>query len=99
MAQVTPSNVFRIVKTALNDVDFCLKLRQAGYLNIVTPAVCAIHYESKTRGADTRSENQDRYQGEMNAFRSKWSEVLNAGDPYYNPNLTTDSEDYRLRGL
>jgi len=84
---------------ALNDVDFCLKLREAGYLNVVTPAVYAFHYESKSRGTDTSSKNLERYAGELKAFQSKWSDTLNDCDPYYNPNLTTHSEDYRLRGL
>ncbi len=84
---------------ALNDVDFCLKLRKDGFLNIVTPEVYAIHYESKTRGADSSSTNKERYATEVAAFQSKWTDLLNAGDPYYNPNLTLESEDYRLKYL
>ncbi len=84
---------------ALNDVDFCLKLLDKGYQNLVTPDVRALHHESVSRGADTSSLNAERLAKETLLFQSKWEQRLDAGDPFYNRNLTLDSEDYRLRGL
>ena len=82
---------------SLNDVDFCLKLREKGYLNVFTPFAEAYHYESISRGTDTAGENADRYNQESARFRDKWKEVLEAGDPYYNPNFTLDKSDFSLR--
>ena len=46
---------------AFNDVDFCLKLLQAGYRNVYTPFAQLYHYESLTRGADDTPEKQQRF--------------------------------------
>ncbi|MBQ7972326.1 MAG: glycosyltransferase family 2 protein [Lachnospiraceae bacterium] len=81
---------------ALNDVDFCLKLRERGLLNVFTPFAEGIHYESVSRGKDTAGENAARYDKECELFRNKWKEVLEQGDPYYNPNFTLDRSDYSL---
>ena len=82
---------------ALNDVDFCLKLRDRGYRNIVTPDCQAIHHESVSRGYEISSEQSSRFKEEKEHFSEKWSSVTIEGDPSYNVNLTLDSEDYRLR--
>ena len=81
---------------ALNDVDFCLKLRKEGLLNVFTPFAEAYHYESVSRGLDNSGKNGDRYEKECEYFRTKWKEVLAKGDPYYNPNFTLDRSDYSL---
>ena len=81
---------------ALNDVDFCLKLRKAGYLNVFTPFCELFHYESKTRGLD-EGEKEKRYQKEVDKFRSKWKEELDNGDPYFNPNFSLDYSDYTIK--
>ena len=81
---------------SLNDVDFCLKLRQAGYLNIFTPFAELYHYESLSRGLDLEGKNAARYEGESEHFRTKWKEVLDKGDPYYNPNFSLDRSDFSL---
>ena len=81
---------------SLNDVDFCLKLRQAGYLNVFTPFAELFHYESLSRGLDLEGKNAARYEGESEHFRTKWKEVLDKGDPYYNPNFSLDRSDYSL---
>lgn len=78
-------------QVAYNDVDFCLKLRQMGYLNIFTPFAELYHYESKTRGAEDTPEKQRRFQEEVRRFREKWADVLEQGDPYYNRQLSSDS--------
>ena len=82
---------------ALNDVDFCLKLMQTGYRNTITAKCQAIHHESVTRGSDSDPARRSRLENEIAFFQQKWSTVLEQGDPYYNPNLTLESEDYTLR--
>ncbi len=75
---------------AYNDVDFCLKLRAKGYLNIFTPFAELYHHESASRGYET-GEKLERFKRECALFKSKWADVLEAGDPYFNPNLSLDS--------
>ncbi len=84
-------------KVAFNDVDLCLKVRQAGYLVVWTPYAEAYHYESKSRGYEDTPEKIKRFQGEINYFKEKWSDILKDGDPYYNPNLALDKGDYSLK--
>ena len=82
---------------SLNDVDFCIRLRQKGLLNVFTPFAELYHYESASRGSDLSGTNADRYNKESEYFRNKWKEVLEAGDPYYNPNFSLDRSDFALR--
>ena len=82
---------------SLNDVDFCLKLREAGYLNVFTPFAELYHYESASRGLDDRGEKAERYNQESERFRKKWEKVLKQGDPYYNPNFSLDRSDYSVK--
>lgn len=82
---------------AFNDVDYCLKVRSAGYLIVWTPFAEAYHYESKSRGAETSPEKIARFNGEIDLFLSKWKDLRDAGDPYYNQNLTLEREDFSLR--
>lgn len=84
-------------RVALNDVDFCLKLRQKGYLNIFTPFAEAFHFESKSRGFEDSKAKKERYAQECEAFKQKWQKELQAGDPYYNPNFSLDYSDYSLK--
>ena len=81
---------------AFNDVDFCLKLRKAGYLNVFTPFCELFHYESKTRGME-EGEKLKRFQNEVALFREKWKTELEAGDPYFNPNFSLDYSDYTIK--
>ncbi len=81
---------------AFNDVDFCLKLRKAGYLNVFTPFCELFHYESKTRGME-EGEKLKRFQNEVALFREKWNAELEAGDPYFNPNFSLDYSDYTIK--
>lgn len=86
---------FRI---ALNDVDFCLRLREMGYLNVFTPFAELYHFESASRGSDmVDAAKAKRYEEESQYFREKWKTVLEKGDPYYNPNFSLDYSDYSLR--
>ena len=84
-------------RVALNDVDFCLKLREKGYLNIFTPYSELYHYESISRGSDLEGANMARLDKEAEDFKSKWKEILDKGDPYYNPNFSLDHNDYSLK--
>ena len=82
---------------SLNDVDFCIKLREAGYLNVFTPFAELYHFESVSRGLDDQGEKAKRYEEESERFRKKWKEVLEKGDPYYNVNFSLDRSDFSLR--
>lgn len=84
-------------RVAFNDIDFCMKVRKAGYLNVFTPYAELYHYESKSRGVEDTEEKIKRFQGEINLFRSRWEEELEMGDPYYNKNLTLDREDFSFK--
>ena len=81
-----------------NDVDLCLRIRQAGYLIVWTPWAELTHYESKSRGADEETPAKKRFfVRETNRFLRRWWKALDAGDPYYNVNLTRTKEDFSLR--
>lgn len=82
---------------SLNDVDFCLKLREKGLLNVFTPFAELYHYESVSRGLDDSGEKAERYNWESAHFREKWKTVLEKGDPYYNPNFSLDRSDFALK--
>ena len=82
---------------SLNDVDLCVRAWKAGYVNVFTPFAELYHFESVSRGLDDQGEKAERYNRESEAFREKWKEVLEAGDPYYNPNFSLDRSDFALR--
>jgi GT2 family glycosyltransferase len=82
---------------AFNDVDFCLKIREKGYLIVYTPYAELYHYESKTRGYEDTPEKKARLTVELQYLKKKWKHVLEKGDPYYNPNLTLVREDFNLK--
>ncbi len=79
-----------------NDVDLCLRLRRAGYRNVVVPRAKLYHYESKSRGGDDTPAKVARAMDEVGTIRRRWPSWA-ARDPYYNPNLTVDAEDFGLR--
>lgn len=80
---------------AFNDVDLCLKVREAGYLLVWTPFAELYHLESASRGPDTAPDKIQRFMREIDYMNRRWGESLQY-DPYYNPNLTLDAEDYSL---
>lgn len=82
---------------AFNDVDFCLKIREKGYKIIYNPYIELMHYESKSRGYENTPEKQERFERESNNFKNKWKEVIEKGDPYYNPNLSLTTADYAVK--
>ncbi|MBQ8213833.1 MAG: glycosyltransferase family 2 protein [Clostridia bacterium] len=84
-------------EVAFNDVDLCMKIRRAGYLIVWTPHAEAYHYESKSRGYEDTEEKKQRFNSEINRFWLKWGDFLADGDPYYNPNLTLEHEDFSIQ--
>ena len=82
---------------AFNDVDLCLRIRKTGYLIVWTPYAELYHYESKSRGYEDTPEKMERFQRERTHLRQRWGDVIDAGDPYYNPNLALDREDFSFR--
>lgn len=82
----------RDLAVAFNDVDFCIRLRQAGYRIVWTPHAELYHYESVSRGdPNTTPESAARNRAEVAYMRRKWGALLRY-DPFYNPNLTLDTE-------
>jgi len=100
---LTKRNVFNNVngfdeinlKIAGNDVDYCLKVREKGYDIIWTPYAELYHYESKSRGYEDTPEKLERFNKEVGFLRKKWGEKL-LKDPYYNPNLTLNKENFSI---
>jgi len=82
---------------AFNDVDFCLRVRRAGYLVVYNPDAQMYHDESKTRGYEDTPEKQARFQKEKDYLRSRWPEIMEQGDPYYNRNLSLEKCDYTIQ--
>lgn len=83
---------------AFNDVDLCMRIRKSGYIIVWTPYAELYHHESKSRGDDSKSfAKEQRFGGEIRYFKKLWSKELKQGDPYYNPNLTLDREDFSIK--
>ena len=78
---------------AFNDVDLCMRIRQAGYLIVWTPFAELYHYESKSRGIEDTPEKMERAYSEIVRCQQRWKKELKAGDPYYNPNLSLERAD------
>lgn len=85
------------LKIAFNDVDFCLRVKEAGYKIIYNPFSIWYHDESKTRGAEDTPEKIERFRGEIEYFQRRWANFLYWGDPSYNPNLALDRHDFALK--
>ncbi|MBS0630714.1 MAG: glycosyltransferase [Verrucomicrobia bacterium] len=80
---------------AFNDIDFCLRVRAAGYRNLWTPFAELYHHESASRGAEDTPEKAARFHREVAYMRRRWGPLLDR-DPAYNPNLTGELEDFSL---
>jgi glycosyltransferase involved in cell wall biosynthesis len=80
---------------AFNDVDFCLRVREAGYRNIWTPYAELYHHESISRGIEDTSEKQARFTKEVQYMKQYWGDQL-LKDPAYSFNLTLNHEDFSL---
>ncbi|UQX10569.1 glycosyltransferase family 2 protein [Candidatus Mycobacterium methanotrophicum] len=78
---------------ASNDVDLCLRLSRKGYRNVWTLNAELYHHESLTRGSDTAPAKRRRFEGECDAMRARWGDML-LNDPYYHPALSLVQGDF-----
>ena len=85
------------LEVAFNDIDFCLKIRKAGYDIIYNPYIELWHYESKTRGEENTPEKVKRFNNEIDIFKKYWQKELDNGDPYYNINLRLDNDQCAIK--
>lgn len=83
------------LKVAFNDVDFCLKLVEAGYRNVLTPYAELYHHESVSRGGEDTRAKQERFKREIQYMKGRWAKFIHA-DPAYSQNLTLDDEDHSI---
>jgi GT2 family glycosyltransferase len=77
--------------TAYQDVDVCLRLRRRGLRIICTPRALLHHHEFISR-TSYYYDIIDRM-----LLLDQWEDVIERGDPYYNPNLDLDRGDYSPR--
>jgi GT2 family glycosyltransferase len=80
---------------AFNDIDFCLRLREAGYRNVWTPFAELYHHESASRGSEDTDEKRRRFAAEVERMQKRWGALL-PSDPAYNPNLSLSSRCFEL---
>ncbi len=80
---------------AYGDVDFCLKVREAGYRNVLAADAELIHHESATRGRDHAPAQRARFAREAEYMQRCWGDAL-TNDPAYSPNLTLEYPDFSL---
>ncbi|MCI8513492.1 MAG: glycosyltransferase [Lachnospiraceae bacterium] len=85
------SEAFRV---AFNDIDYCLKIKENGKRTVYLPDSEWFHFESKSRGYEDTEEKRLRFAEESAKFREKWRDILVAGDPCYNPNLSLERADF-----
>jgi hypothetical protein len=85
----------RDLAVAFNDIDLCLAIRSAGWRIVYTPFAELLHLESATRGAEDTVAKKARFAKECAFMKRKWGPLLEQ-DPYYNLNLSLDSEDFSL---
>lgn len=78
------------LQVAFNDIDFCLRVRQAGYRNLWTPFAELYHHESASRGTEDSPGKRARFAGEVEAMLRRWGPLLQT-DPAWNPNLSLSS--------
>ncbi|WP_163018309.1 glycosyltransferase family 2 protein, partial [Pseudomonas viridiflava] len=82
------------LKIAFNDVDFCLKVKEAGFVNVWTPFAELYHHESATRGLEDTPEKQERFAKVIEYIKTRWPKIQM--DYCYSPNLTLDYQDFSL---
>lgn len=82
---------------AYNDIDLCLSMRQRGWKVLYCPQAEVYHFESRTRGLEMTKEKAERVKREETLFRDRWKDLLEAGDPFYHPNLTLEKPDFSLK--
>ena len=85
----------RDLSVAFNDVDYCLRLWEAGWRVVWTPYAELFHYESVSRGKDVSPERKARADNEVAYMVARWAHVMRH-DPFYNPNLSYARPDFSL---
>ena len=78
-----------------NDIDLCLKIKDAGYTNLWTPDAVLTHHESLTRGRGARGLKRWKALAEARRFKRKWRHYIE-NDPAYHPDLTPFTEGFEL---
>ena len=81
------------LSVAFNDVDLCLRIREASFKIVYEPEAELYHHESASRGYENTAEKFARFEREVETMKTRWKDKLRV-DPYYNPNLTNLSEDF-----
>ena len=80
-----------------NDADFCMRVKEAGYLTVFTPYAKLHHYEFTSRGREEVDDaKMRRWEGERELFQERWAKYFEEGDPFSNPNLSLESCYYAL---
>ena len=85
------------LRIAYNDIDLCLRIWENKKAVLYEPYAELIHYESRTRGLELTARQAERVRKEAQAFKERWKDYLEAGDPYYNRNLTLEKADFSLK--
>ena len=85
----------RNLAVAYNDIDFCLRVREAGLRVIYTPHARLLHRHSASRGSDIQSERLASFAWEREYMRARWAPVI-FDDPFFNPNLSLSGKRGRL---
>ena len=80
---------------AFNDVDYCLRICEAGHRVVYHPYAEFIHHESVSRGREDTQEKKDRFRNEMLYMQQRWAQRL-LRDPAYNPNLSLRNENFSI---
>jgi glycosyltransferase involved in cell wall biosynthesis len=83
------------LKVAFNDVDFCMRLAEAGWRNVWTPFAEMYHHESATRGYEDTPAKRARFESEARYMIERWGDALQH-DPSYSPNLSLDDGQFAL---
>ena len=80
---------------SFNDVDICLRIRELNYYVVFNPVAIAYHYESRSRGYDTRGAKRARMEAEKTILVNRWQKYFTEkGDPFYNKNFGKQSVSY-----
>lgn len=85
------------LSVAFNDIDFCIRLREQGLLNIYEPAAVLYHHESVSRGYEDSDDKKQRFAREVGYMQFRHAVTLSECDPYFNPNLVPYSEAFQPR--
>jgi len=85
-------------KVSYNDIDLCLKVRQAGYSVIWTPYAQLMHVANVSQKAEDSAKQeakQARFAAEQRTMYQRWMPQIKA-DPFYNPNFRLKGSGFEL---